>query len=209
MIKIVIADSAPIIHDALNFHLRNSEVIKIVGNVYNYDDVHAILNDKNVDILVIDVEIEGFSSIKLIKSLKAEFKNLKILIFTSLLENLYASNYVKAGASAFVHKTATTETLLSTIEQVAAGEIVLSDTVKYKLDLISKKNKIDRSYRKLSLREIEVLRFLTNGKKNNEISKILSLNEKTISTYKLRLLNKLNVSNLVDLVNKAKALDVI
>jgi DNA-binding NarL/FixJ family response regulator len=64
-------------------------------------------------------------------------------------------------------------------------------------------------YRKLSNREVEVLRFLSNGKKNSEISKILGLNEKTISTYKLRLLKKLNVSNLVDLVNKANNLVLV
>jgi DNA-binding CsgD family transcriptional regulator len=64
-------------------------------------------------------------------------------------------------------------------------------------------------YRKLSNREVEVLRLLSNGKKNSEISKILGLNEKTISTYKLRLLKKLNVSNLVDLVNKANNLVLV
>ena len=53
------------------------------------------------------------------------------------------------------------------------------------------------------------MRFLVDGKKNNEISKILDLNEKTISTYKLRLLTKLNVTNLVDLVNKAKTLEIV
>ena len=54
-----------------------------------------------------------------------------------------------------------------------------------------------------------MLRYLSDGKKNNEISKILGLNEKTISTYKLRLLQKLNVTNLVDLVNKAKTLEIV
>ena len=73
--------------------------------------------------------------------------------------------------------------------------------------LIAKQNKSERLYRKLSNREIEVLRFLSDGKKNNEISKILSLNEKTISTYKLRLLTKLNVTNLVDLVNSLVAFE--
>ena len=77
------------------------------------------------------------------------------------------------------------------------------------MDLISKQNKGERLYRKLSSREIEVLRYLSDGKKNNEIAKLLALNEKTISTYKLRLLNKLNVNNLVDLVNKAKTLDIV
>jgi DNA-binding NarL/FixJ family response regulator len=66
----------------------------------------------------------------------------------------------------------------------------------------------ERLYRKLSNREVEVLR-LSGGKKNHEIAEILGLNEKTISTYKLRLLTKLNVTNLVDLVNKAKKLEIV
>jgi DNA-binding NarL/FixJ family response regulator len=86
---------------------------------------------------------------------------------------------------------------------------MMSDTIKKNLALIAKQNKTERVYRKLSNREIEVLRYLSDGKKNNEISKILNLNEKTVSTYKLRLLQKLNVTNLVDLVNKAKTLDIV
>ena len=84
-----------------------------------------------------------------------------------------------------------------------------NDEIKKNLALIAKQNKSERLYRKLSNREIEVLRFLSDGKKNNEIAKILALNEKTISTYKLRLLTKLNVTNLVDLVNKAKTLEIV
>ncbi len=75
--------------------------------------------------------------------------------------------------------------------------------------LISKQAKSERLYRKLSSREIEVLRYLSNGKKNKEVAEALNLNEKTISTYKLRLLAKLNVTNLVDLVNKAKTLEIV
>ena len=86
---------------------------------------------------------------------------------------------------------------------------MFSENVKRKLALIAKLSKSERLYRKLSSREIEVLRYLSDGKKNNEIAKILNLNEKTISTYKLRLLTKLNVTNLLDLVNKAKTLDIV
>ena len=93
--------------------------------------------------------------------------------------------------------------------KINQGQIILNDEIKKNLALIAKQNKTERLYRKLSNREIEVLRFLTDGKKNNEIARLLALNEKTISTYKLRLLTKLNVTNLVDLVNKAKTLEIV
>jgi DNA-binding NarL/FixJ family response regulator len=98
------------------------------------------------------------------------------------------------------------ETGLSIIK-VNQGKIIMNETVKKNLALIAKQSKSERLYRKLSNREVEVLRYLSGGKKNHKLlAEILGLNEKTISTYKLRLLTKLNVTNLVDLVNKAKKL---
>jgi DNA-binding NarL/FixJ family response regulator len=129
---------------------------------------------------------------------------MKIIVYTSLNEQVYASNFIKAGVSVFLHKSSKLETLGITIVNVAQGLISKETTRGF--PNYRGGNEI---YRKLSNREVEVLRFLSNGKKNSEISKILGLNEKTISTYKLRLLKKLNVSNLVDLVNKANNLVLV
>jgi DNA-binding NarL/FixJ family response regulator len=145
----------------------------------------------------------------LVKYILKEFPSTKIIIFSNLSENIYAPNALKAGVSAYLHKTSKLETLGNVIVKVNNGAVIFNDTIKKNLALIAKQNKSERLYRKLSNREIEVLRFLSDGKKNNEISKILGLNEKTISTYKLRLLTKLNVTNLVDLVNKAKTLEIV
>lgn len=156
-----------------------------------------------------DLELDGLTSINFVKSLIKEYPKTKFMIFTNLSEQIYTPNAIKAGVAAYVHKSSTLDKLEDVIMKVVAGEIVYSDDVKKKLAFIAKQNKNDRLYRKLSSREIEVLRYLSDGKKNNEIAKILILNEKTISTYKLRLLNKLNVTNLVDLVNKAKTLEIV
>ena len=93
--------------------------------------------------------------------------------------------------------------------KVTEGKVVFSETVKKSIEMLSKGKKSERLFKKLSTREIEVLRYLNDGKKNKEVAQILGLDEKTISTYKLRLLAKLNVTNLVDLLKKAKDLDVI
>ena len=116
---------------------------------------------------------------------------------------------VKAGVSSYVMKTATLKELESVISKVAQGQTVISEDVKKAIELLSKGKKADRLFKKLSTREVEVLRYLNDGKKNKEVAEILGLDEKTISTYKLRLLAKLNVTNLVDLLNKAKSLDII
>ena len=167
------------------------------------------LRNKEIDVLIMDLELDGLNSIYEVKSIIKNFPKTKVIIFSSLPENVYAPNAIKAGCAGYVHKTSKLENLGNVIIKVHNGQIMLNDDIKRNLALIAKQNKSERLYRKLSNREIEVLRFLSDGKKNNEIAKILKLNEKTISTYKLRLLTKLNVTNLVDLVNKAKTLEIV
>jgi len=209
MIRVCLADNHPIVHYGIKSFFKDNSEIQIVGQVENYNDLEEVLSKKTVDIIILDLDLEGLSSINLVKGLVKEYPASKILIYTNLSEQIYAPNALKAGVSAYVHKTAKLETLASAVTKVNAGSIVFSDTVKRNLALIGKRNKSERLYRKLSTREIEVLRYLSDGKKNKEIAQILDLNEKTVSTYKLRLLTKLNVTNLVDLVNKAKTLDIV
>jgi len=209
MINVCIADNLPVVHFGMKAYFKDHPEISIVSNVGNFFMVPDALRNKEIDVLIIDLELEGLKSIYEIKSIIKIFPKTKVIVFSSLSENIYAPNAIKAGCAGYVHKTSKLENLGATIVKVSQGQIILNEDIKRNLALIAKQNKSERLYRKLSNREIEVLRFLSDGKKNNEIAKILSLNEKTISTYKLRLLTKLNVTNLVDLVNKAKTLEIV
>lgn len=190
-------------------YFNDNPQISFVGVVNNLDALVEVLSKKTVDIAVVDLELEGLTSISNVKNLVRDFPETKIVVFTNLAEQIYAPNALKAGISAYVHKNARLEDLENAIKKVDEGDVVFSDTVKKNLALLNKGKKSERLYRKLSSREIEVLRYLSEGKKNKEIAHLLDLNEKTISTYKLRLLTKLHVTNLVDLVNKAKTLDIV
>ena len=209
MINVCIADNFPVVHFGMKAYFKDHPEISIVSNVGNFFMVPDVLRNKEIDVLIIDLELEGLKSIYEIKSIIRNFPKTKVIVFSSLSEQIYAPNAIKAGCAGYVHKTSKLENLGITIVKVHQGQIILNEEIKRNLALIAKQNKSERLYRKLSNREIEVLRFLSDGKKNNEIAKILALNEKTISTYKLRLLTKLNVTNLVDLVNKAKTLEIV
>jgi len=209
MIKVCLADNHPVVHYGVKSYFKDHDDISIVANVGNFLMVRDVLLTKEVDVLILDLELEGLSSIFEVKSILKNFPKTKIIIYSDLSEQIYAHNAIKAGVSGFISKKEKLETLGQAIIKVHQGKIILNETVKKNLALIAKQNKSERLYRKLSNREVEVLRYLSDGKKNNEISKILNLNEKTISTYKLRLLQKLNVTNLVDLVNKAKTLEIV
>jgi len=209
MIKVCLADNNPVVHFGVKSYFKDHDDISIVANVGNFIMVRDILLIKEIDVLILDLELEGLTSIFEVKNILKNFPKTKIIIFSNLSEQIYAPNAIKAGVSGFISKKEKLETLGQTIIKVNQGKIIMNETVKKNLALIAKQNKSERLYRKLSNREVEVLRYLSDGKKNNEISKILGLNEKTISTYKLRLLQKLNVTNLVDLVNKAKTLEIV
>jgi DNA-binding NarL/FixJ family response regulator len=209
MITVCVADNFPVVHFGVKSYFKEHSEISIVANIGNFSMLNEILQIKEVDVLLLDLQLEGLTSIFEVKTLLKEFPKTKIVIYSNLSEQIYAPNAIKAGASGFIHKTAKLADVAEAIIKVQQGTIILNENIKKNLALIAKQNKNERLYRKLSNREVEVLRYLSDGKKNHEIAEILKLNEKTISTYKLRLLTKLNVTNLVDLVNKAKTLEIV
>ena len=209
MIKIGIANSLPVVSQGLQSYFQGNTRMEVVASAKNLESLLNVLNNKRCDMLLLDVELEGLSSIRDIKSLLKDFPETKIVLFTNVSEQMYAPTAIKAGVSAYVSKRSDLKELEGTIAKVSEGKVVFSETVKKSIEMLSKGKKSERLFKKLSTREIEVLRYLNDGKKNKEVAQILGLDEKTISTYKLRLLAKLNVTNLVDLLKKAKDLDVI
>lgn len=209
MIKVCIADNHPVVQHGIKSYFNNSNSIEIVASVNDFNSLQNSLQSKSIDVIVVDIELEGLSSIRDIKSLIKEYPDSKIILFTSVSEKMYAPTAIKAGVSAYLLKTVSLKEIETTIIRVNNGVVIFSDEVKKTIEELKKGKKSDRLFKKLSTREIEVLRYLNDGKKNKEIAQILGLDEKTISTYKLRLLAKLNVTNLVDLLNKAKSLEII
>jgi DNA-binding NarL/FixJ family response regulator len=196
MIKVCIADSAPVISYGICSYFKNHSKINCVAEANNIEHLLNVLNIQEVDLLLLDMELNGLSSLRDIKSLIQDYPKLKIIIFTLVAEKVYAQATLKMGVAAYLDKTSELTLLEDTIENVMQNVTI-------------SKKKVTRIFKKVSNREIEVLRYLNNGKKNKEIAQILGIDEKTISTYKLRLLTKLNVTNLVDLLKKAKDLEII
>lgn len=209
MIKICIADNHPVVIQGIKSFFSTNSTVEVVASATNSEELSSSLQSKAINILVLDIELNGISSIRDIKSIIKENPDTKIILFTAVSEKMYAPTAIKAGVSAYLLKTNPLKELEMAILKVNQGIVIFSEAVKRNIDLLNKGKKTDRLYKKLSSREIEVLRYLNDGKKNKEIAEILTLDEKTISTYKLRLLAKLNVTNLVDLLTKAKSLDII
>jgi DNA-binding NarL/FixJ family response regulator len=209
MIKVCIADNHPVILHGIKSFFNESHSIDVIATANSLSSLQNSLLNKTIDVIVVDIELDGISSIRDIKTLMKDYPESKIVLFTAVSEKMYAPTAIKAGVSAYVLKTSSLKELETAVIRVSNGIVIISDSVKKTIEELKKGKKSDRLFKKLSTREVEVLRYLNDGKKNKEIAKILGLDEKTISTYKLRLLAKLSVTNLVDLLNKAKSLEII
>ena len=208
MIKLLIADHHPIIRKGLELLFSASSNIQIVANL---DDGEAIIDfvKKNpVDIILTEIDLPKLNGLTILRILKNDFPNIKTIIFSGQPEEVYAINSIKAGASGYISKTVNIITINEAILKVHDGGTYLSDEISKQLKLGKRVNKTGSYYKKLSTREAEVLKLLCVGKKNKEVAKELNVNEKTISTYKARLMRKLKVTNLVDLVNQAKVAEL-
>jgi len=157
-----------------------------------------------VDIVIMEADFPTLNGLTVLRYLKNDFPDVKTIIFSGQPEEVYAINAIKAGASGYISKSVNIITISEAISKVYDGGIHLSNALTQQLAFGTRVNRDGSFYKKLSTRESEVLKLLTVGRKNKEISKELDINEKTVSTYKARLMRKLKVNNLVDLINQAK-----
>ncbi|APY10324.1 DNA-binding response regulator [Seonamhaeicola sp. S2-3] len=205
MIKLLIADNHPITRKGLEVLFSASSDIKIVGSVDDGEAILEFIKKNPVDIILTETDLPKLNGLTLLRHLKNDYPDIKTIIFSSQPEEVYAINAIKAGASGYISKTVNVITINEAILKVYEGGIYLSNELTQQLAFGNRVGKSTGSfYKKLSTREAEVLKLLTIGRKNKEISKELDINEKTVSTYKARLMRKLKVTNLVDLVNQAK-----
>jgi len=209
MINISIADNQPVVLQGIKCFFKNHAAISVIDCILFLKDLDYSLKSASINILVIDIEFEGIYSVNSLKKIVQNNPNTKLLIYTRASEKLFGITSLKAGAAGFISKNEPLHKVEEAILKIAEGKTVFNDSIHKSFLTALKVNNEDGMYRKLSVRETEVLGFLVNGKKNFEISELLSLNEKTVSTYKLRLLNKLHVTNLIDLVSKAKSLEIV
>ncbi|ULC59231.1 response regulator transcription factor [Flaviramulus sp. BrNp1-15] len=204
MIKLLVADNHPITRKGLEVLFSASSNIKVVGSVDDGEAILEFIKKNPVDIILMETDFPKLNGLTVLRYLKNDYPDIKAIIFSAQPEEVYAINAIKAGAAGYISKSVNVITINEAILKVNDGGIYLSNDLTQQLAFGNRVSKSGTFYKKLSTREAEVLKLLTVGKKNKEISKELDINEKTVSTYKARLMRKLKVTNLVDLVNQAK-----
>ncbi|MBI5404153.1 MAG: response regulator transcription factor [Ignavibacteriae bacterium] len=195
MIRILIADDHPLIRNGLRQLISKQSDIEIACEASNAEEVFDMMKKHKIDVLILDISMPGMSGIEILDKVKQKYPSVPVLMLSALSEELYALKTLKSGASGFINKEAAPEELVKAIRKVYSGGVYVSDFLGEKLAVDFKKGTAKEPHEKLSKREFQIMCLIGSGKTVSEIANELFLNVRTISTYRARILGKLNLKN--------------
>jgi len=206
MIKILLADDHAIVRSGLKVILASEPKFELVGEASNGSEVLDILCQKKQvhempDLLLTDLSMPGISGSDLIERVKSLYPALPILVLTMFNDAAMATRIIKAGADGYVAKDSPPEELLAALRKVASGGKHID--MKLAEKMLFNTASTETLHSKLSARELEVLRLLLQGKGVNHIAEQLYISNKTVSTHKAHLLEKMGMSSTTELVRYA------
>ncbi|MDF3035668.1 MAG: response regulator transcription factor [Paucimonas sp.] len=205
MIRIVIADDHTIMREGLKRILDGAEDITVVGEATDGFEALAHVRKGGFDLLLLDLSMPGRSGVELIRQIKDESPKLPMLILTMHEEEQYAVRAIRAGARGYLTKESAGTQLLSAIRRVASGRPYISTEVAEQLAIDVMPASEHLPHKDLSNREFEVFNLLVIGKSITEIADMLHLSAKTVSTHKTRILQKMSMNSLAEMVQYAVA----
>lgn len=208
MIKVLIADNHPIIRMGVKHVLDSASGFKVVDSASTTGELFEKLEKITPDVVMLEMDIPEINGIATLRKIKKEYPDVKVLMYSGQSEDVYALSTIRAGAFGYLSKTSDIDYIITAVKKVSEGNMFITNELAQRLAFDEGTQKPRRFFRKLSSREVEVLKLLASGKRNKDVALGLNLNEKTVSTYKARLMKKLNVDNMVDLLQQAKALEL-
>lgn len=198
MIKVLIADDHAVVREGFRRMIENDPEIKVVAEAENGIEAIQKVRSTNIDVIVLDMSMPEMSGLDCLKQIKAEFPEIPILVFSMHPEEHYEQRVLQAGASGYLTKRTKPLEVLQAIKDVAHGKKLMSEKLKERV--IKGKGKLEEPHLKLSDREFQVLKLIAKGMRTKEISYYLKISEKTVTTYRMRVLQKLGLSSNSELV---------
>jgi len=203
MIRIVIADDHEIVRAGLKQIISDDEDMEVLGESNNGENLIELVKKNDYDLVLLDLKMSGISGIDVIKHLKIIKPDLPVIVLSMHAEDQYAVRTIKAGASGYLTKETAAENLITAIRRVVAGGKYISPTLAETLADSIAGGGTELPHEKLTDREFQVLCMIASGKTVSEIGSELFLSVKTISTYRQRVLEKMNLKNNSELTHYA------
>ena len=203
-LRVIVIDDHAIVRRGIVEILTERPDLTVVSEAADYGQLRAQMRQHGeVDLLVMDLSLPGKDGIEILKALHGEYPRLRVLIVSMYPEEQYAVRAFKAGASGYLNKASAPEKLLEAVEQIANGHKYVTPGIAQAL--IEQLAAPDEGlpHEKLSDREFQVLKLIASGHRLSDIADALSLSPKTVSVYRARILEKMNMGNNSELVHYA------
>lgn len=203
MIRIVIADDHAIVRQGLKKILEESREMRVVAECANGEEALRWLSANDCDVVLLDIAMPGRGGIDVLKQLQGEKPRLPVLILSIYPEDQYAVRLIRAGAAGYLTKESAPEVVTEAVHRVAAGKKYISPAVAEMLanEFGAQEGKLP--HETLSDREYQIFLLLASAKTVSEIADDLALSVKTVSTYRSRILEKMQLRNNAELMRYA------
>ena len=199
----MLADDHTLLREGLRRLLEQAGDITVAGEARDGSEALRQLAMRPWDLIVLDMSMPGRDGVGLIRQIKADFPKVPILVLTMHGEQQYAVQAIKAGAAGYLTKDSAADELVQAVRKVAAGGRYLSRSLAESIVFERHGDVSGLPHLLLSDRELSVFRYLASGMSNSDIARLLCLSIKTVSTYKGRILVKMQLRNQADLVRYA------
>jgi DNA-binding NarL/FixJ family response regulator len=201
MIRVLLADDHAIMRDGLKEILATVDGFELLGEAANGNEVLDALHHMQPDLLMMDMSMPGVSGVSLIEKVKNLYPKLPVLVLTMLDDVQIALRALKSGADGYITKDRPAAELVAALRKVAAGGRYVDPRLAE--EMVFNDAGADLPHNKLSSREMDVFKMLVQGKNHNEIADQLFISNKTVSTHKAHLLEKMGMKNMSELVRYA------
>jgi two-component system, NarL family, invasion response regulator UvrY len=209
MIRIVIADDHPIVRVGLKQILSDASDIEVTAEAGDGHELLKRVREEEIDVVLLDLSMPGFTGLDALKQIKAEKPELPILVLSMHPEDQYGIRVLKAGAAGYLMKSAAPGQLVEAIRRVCRGGRYVSPSLAEKMAFGLQAGSNGLPHETLSDREYQVLCMIASGKPVKEIAAELALSEKTVSTYRARILEKMNMKSNAELTHYAIKLNLV
>jgi two-component system, NarL family, invasion response regulator UvrY len=199
MRRYLIADDHTVVRKGLKQILQDAFPTAIIEEVADAEALLEKVFTEEWDAVISDISMPGRSGLDVLQQIRQSHPKLPILILSMYPEDQYAIRVLRAGASGYLNKNSAPEELVKAINQVLIGKKYITATTAEKLAVSFNQDADKFNHEYLSDREFEVLKMLAGGKSVSDISEQISLSASTISTYRARIMTKLNLKTNADL----------
>ncbi len=207
MIDLIIADDHTIMREGLKRLFELDKDIRITGEAANGTQTLEQLRNLSVDLLLLDISMPGISGEALISRIHHQYPELPILVLSMHCDPQLAIRVLRAGATGYITKSQPPETLISAVHKVESGARYIDPELLEQIALSSIKPVSRCGLDSLTNREFQIMRLLADGFSVNEVAQQLMISNKTVSTHKINLMEKMGFSSNADLIKYAAGLE--